>query len=375
MSEIYKSYRVAAVIDLGALENNIGIIRQRAGKSKITAVVKADAYGHGARRVATHIEPYADAFAVAIPEEGIELRDAGISKPILILGETMEAFYPDLFEYSLTPCVFNLCTAEKLNGLAKRKAKILGVQVAVDTGMSRLGFYWKSATENIAKIASLKNLKIEGVYSHLACSDEKLNPYNDLQRERFEKVIRALKRRRIRVPAFHLANSAEIIERGGSYNFVRAGIMLYGLYPSGEVMKIPMLKPVMSLVSHIASLNTLPAGTGVSYGKTYVTNKKTVIATIPVGYADGYPRALSNKGRVIIKGQSALITGRVCMDQFMADVTHIKGCEIGDEVILIGGEGKERITADEIAAICGTINYEIVTGISKRVPRVYIKRG
>ncbi|MDD3947745.1 MAG: alanine racemase [Clostridia bacterium] len=371
-SYLHKEYRVCAVVDLDVIERNVDTIRACSKKAKIMAVVKADAYGHGAVKVAQRIESGVDSFAVAIPEEGIELRRAGITKPILILGETTATFYNALLEYSLTPSVTTLTAAESLAEYAQKKEAELGVQIAVDTGMSRLGFLSRSAVEPIKTISSYKNLKIEGIYSHLACSDCKSDPYTALQRKRFFDFKRRLKRAKIYCHNFHLSNSADILEEGELFDTVRAGIMLYGLYPSAEVARTAELQPAMSLVSHIAYLHTVPKGTGVSYGRTYITQRRTNIATIPVGYADGYPRALSNKARVIIHGQSAPVIGRVTMDQFMVDVTDIKYAREGDEVILMGGDNANRITADELAAHAGTIHYEIVTGISKRVPRVYI---
>lgn len=370
-SELYKNYRVYAGVDLGAVERNIVLCKERAGKAKVMAVVKADAYGHGAAKVARRIEPLADSFAVAVPEEGIELRKSGITKPILILGETPEYHYDSLFEYYLAPTLYTLAAAKKLSSVATGKSAVLGVHIAVDTGMSRLGFYYTEAVGAVGAIASLEGLSIEGVFSHFSCADIKEEPYTLMQRKRFEEVKRGLKRRKIRCHNYHISNSAHIMESGGIMDCVRAGIMLYGLYPSDDIARSIPLEPAMSLVSHIAFLHTKPAGAGVSYGKTYITQGKTKIATIPVGYADGYPRALSNKARVLIHGKSAPVIGRVCMDQFMADVTAISNVRTGDKVILIGGEGENRITADELATLAGTINYEIVTGISKRVPRVY----
>lgn len=370
--QLHKEHRVCAIIDTKALINNVGVIKDRAKYAQIMAVVKSDAYGHGGAGVAITIQDYVNSFAVATPDEGATLRQAGIHKPILVLGGTMQCSYDILLEHSLMPCVYTLAAANSLNEAAESKNKRLDINIVIDTGMSRLGFYWDTAYQNILAIKSLSNLNIKAVYSHLSCADSKDNAYTRLQIERFEKVKKMLKRGGIRIENYHIHNSAGLIQGGYLYDTVRTGILLYGLYPSQDVARLVGLQPVMSIISHISYLHTVPAGSGIGYGATHIVHKKTKVATIPVGYADGYPRLLSNKARVIINNKSAPIIGRVCMEHFMVDITGIKAVKEGDMVILLGGEGTNRITADELAAHAQTINYEIVSGIAQRVPRTFM---
>lgn len=370
--QLHKEHRVCAIIDTGALINNVKAIRDRAKYAQIMAVVKSDAYGHGCAGVAAAIQDYVHSFAVATPEEGAALRKSGIGKPILVLGGAMECSYDILLEHSLMPCIYTLAAAGSLNEAAANKNKRVDIHIAVDTGMSRLGFYWDTAYQNIYEIAKLPNLNIKAVYSHLSCADSKDSAYTRLQIERFEKVKRMLKRVGTRIESYHIHNSAGLIEGGYLYDTVRTGILLYGLYPSQDVARIVGLQPIMSIISHISHLHTVPAGSGIGYGATHIVRKKTKIATVPVGYADGYPRLLSNKARVIINNKSAPVIGRICMEHFMVDVTGFKAVKEGDMVILLGGEGANRITADELAAHAQTINYEIVSGIAQRVPRIFV---
>ena len=372
--ETYK--RVYARINKDALFHNISEIRRKAGSSvKIAAVIKADAYGHGALETARVIDSVADCYAVAVMEEAVSLRENGIKKPIMILGHTSPYFYDDALRYDIALTVYSEDAAVMLSERAARHGRAGKIHIALDTGMSRIGFPLGSESVSaIKRISMLPCIEIEGVFSHFATADEKNKDFSLLQLSRFDEMCENLKRAGVNIPLRHICNSAGIMELPHChYEMVRAGIILYGLYPSDEVDKsIISVKPALELKSHVVNLKTVPAGTGISYGQTYITQKEAKIATIPVGYADGYPRLLSNKGRVLIRGRFAPITGRVCMDQFMVDVTDIPGASMMDEVTLIGRDGENEITADEIARLSDTINYEIVCGIGKRVPRIFV---
>ncbi len=355
-------HRVYAEIDLDAIRHNLVEIKKRAGK-KLLVVIKANAYGHGAKKIAQVAKDYADYFAVATIEEAIQLREDNIANPILILGYVSPEYFSDLVKFDVEQTVFDYESALLL-------AKVGGkAHIAVDTGMGRIGFApTEESVEIIKKIASLEGIKLEGIFTHFSTADEKDKEFTQKQYEIFTGFVKRLEEEGINIPVKHAANSAAIVDLPRfSMDMVRSGIITYGLKPSGDVGDID-IKPALKLKSHVVNVKTVPEGTPISYGRTYVTDCERVIATIPVGYADGYPRALSNKGRVYINGGYAPITGRVCMDQFMVDVTGIGGVKIGDEVCLID----EHVTADEIARIEGTINYETVCKISDRVPRIYI---
>ena len=367
--------RVYAKINKQALFHNISEIRKKVGNTKITAVIKADGYGHGALETARVIDTVADCYAVAVMEEAIQLRENGIKKPIMILGHTSPAFYKDALKYDIALTVFGVDAACKLSEEAKADGKTGKIHIALDTGMSRIGFPVNDeSVSKIKYISELQNTEIVGIFSHFATADEKNKDFSALQLSRFDEMFEKLKDAGVKIPVRHICNSAGIMEFPHCYyEMVRAGIILYGLYPSDEVDKSRIdLKPALELKSHVVNIKTVPAGTGISYGQTYVTEGERKIATVPVGYADGYPRLLSNKGRVLIRGKAAPITGRVCMDQFMVDVTDIDGVSEMDEVTLIGRDNGNEITADDIAKLCGTINYEIVCGIGKRVPRIFV---
>ncbi len=367
--------RVYAKINKDALFHNISEIRKKVGNTKITAVIKADGYGHGAAETARVIDPIADYYAVAVMEEAISLRENAIVKPIMILGHTSPLFYKDALKYDIALTIYSVDAAEKLSEAAKEAGKTGKIHIALDTGMSRIGFQINDeSVSEIKYISELENIEIAGIFSHFATADERNKDFSALQLSRFDSMCEKLKGEGVNIPLRHICNSAGIMELPDCcYEMVRAGIILYGLYPSDEVDKsIISLKPALELKSHVVNLKTVPRGTGISYGLTYVTEGEAKIATIPVGYADGYPRLLSNRGRVLIRGKAAPIVGRVCMDQFMVDVTGIEGISDMDEVTLIGRDGENEITADEIAALCGTINYEVVCGIGKRVPRIFV---
>ena len=368
--------RVAAIIDTNALAKNYMNIRKAADSSAdVMGIIKADAYGHGDIEAAeVLLQNGCRNFGVAIPEEGVRLRENGVSVPILVLGNTFPEYYDDVVHYDLTQTICSFEYAKKLSEAARKQNKTAKIHIKLDTGMGRIGFFADEASaDEIKKISSLDNIEIEGMYTHFALADAKDKTYTALQQKRFDRMTGLLLAKGIKIPVKHWSNSAAIMDLSGHHgDIVRAGIILYGLYPSDEVMKENLaLYPVMSIKSRIAFLKDIPAGEAVSYGCTYKAPGARKIATIPVGYADGYSRLLSNKGRVIINGRYAPIVGRVCMDQFMADVTNIPGTYLGQEVCLMGRQGDAEITADELADLMGTINYEVTCLVSKRVPRIY----
>ncbi len=365
-----------AEINLDNLKKNFLFIRERVKDKKIISVVKADAYGHGAPEIASELEFLgSDYFAVATLEEGIELRIKGISKPILVFGYIFPKQADYILNFSLTPTLYSLDFAKELNKICELTREKVNVHIKIDTGMGRVGILWNEAVGFIKEILKFKNLNIEGLYAHFSSADEKDKTYTKLQFERFMKVIDELEKENIKIPLKHHGNSATVIDLPEYIlDGVRTGISLYGLRPSEEVKKVK-LYPVMSLHSKIIFLKKVPPQTPISYGRTFITKRESLIATLPFGYADGYPRILSNKGEVLYKGRRAKIVGRVTMDQVMIDLTKFKEAKVGDDVIIMGRDGNEEITADEIAKKCKTINYEIVTRIGKRVPRVYIRNG
>lgn len=370
--------RIYATIDLDAVTWNLENMKKNISEdTKIIAVLKADAYGHGAVPIAQHIEslPYIWGMAVACVEEGIELREAGIKKPILILGYTFAEDYPTIIEHDMRPAVFTFEMAQHLSDAAVKMNQTAKIHIKIDTGMGRIGYRdMDEAVPEILKISKLPQIEIEGIFTHFARADENETTPAYIQLEKFQKFIQKLEENGLSIPMKHCSNSAGIIRmKEANMNAVRAGIILYGLYPSDEVEKEPVpLRPVMELKTHISYLKTVEKGTAISYGGTFVTKKETKVATIPVGYADGYCRGLSNKGYVLIHGKKAPIIGRVCMDQFMVDVTEIKDAKILDEVTLLGRDGKEKITLEELGNISGRFNYEFACCISKRVPRIYL---
>jgi|AntRauTorckE6833_2_1112554.scaffolds.fasta_scaffold08254_3 alanine racemase len=365
---------VWAEVNLDNIKFNLKQVKKNIPENtKIMAVVKADGYGHGVIPVAQAVlEAGADRLAVALPEEGKQLRENGFKLPIQILGEVLNNQIPILIENDLIPTISKIDTVERLNELAAKKDINKKIHVKIDTGMGRIGVFPDDAVDFIKKVNSFKNIDIEGIMTHFAKADEKDKSYTYKQWERFKSVIDELKEVDIEIPIKQAANSATIIDLPEfALNMVRPGIMMYGLRPSHEVDESFKLKPALSWKAKIVYLKEVPPGTGISYGATYITKKKAKIATIPMGYADGFSRLLSNKGEVLINGKRAPIRGRVCMDQFMVDITDIDNVNIGDEVVLIGKQGTEEITATEMADLIGTINYEITCDISKRVPRVY----
>jgi alanine racemase len=374
-------FRVAANINLDAICNNILNTRKIVdGNTRIMAVIKADGYGHGAVPIAKALNEInaVDAYGIAIIEEGIELREAGIEKPILILGYTPKEQYKQLIQYDITQAIFQSKAAEDLSNEAVKQNKIAKIHIKIDTGMSRIGFSDTfESVEEIKKIASLEGIYIEGIFTHFACADEDDKTSSYKQLERYLSFVHSLEQEGISIPIKHISNSAGILDiPEAKLDMVRSGISTYGLYPSDCVHKEKLpLYPAMELKTHVSYIKEVEAGVGVSYGSTYVTNKRTSIATIPVGYGDGFPRNLSSKGRVLIHGKSAPIIGRVCMDQFMVDISEIDNVNQGDIVTLVGKDGKESISFEEIAILADSFHYELICNVGKRIPRIYYQNG
>ncbi|MCR5356505.1 MAG: alanine racemase [Lachnospiraceae bacterium] len=370
--------RVVAEVSLEAIENNInnmaGIIKEGTG---ILAVIKADGYGHGALQIAVRLEQIDRVFgyATATAEEAFKLRNGGIRKPILVLGYTFPDNYEEMIRLDIRPTVFKVETARQLSEAARNVGKTCRIHIKVDSGMSRIGVPCNDEGVNTAlEIAGTERLETEGIFTHFARADEDDKSHALLQLDRFNDFTSKCEERGL-IPRFkHCSNSAAILQMPqANMDLVRAGITMYGLWPSGEELKDSIrLEPAMSLKSSIVYIKTLPKGAQISYGGIYVTKKETRVATVPVGYADGYPRSLSNKGYVLIRGRRANILGRVCMDQLMVDVTDIPdACEY-DEVVLLGNSGGLNITAEELGSLSGRFNYELVCEISDRVPRKYV---
>ena len=377
-----KSYsRVYAEINLDAVSHNIAQIEQRIGKdTKIMGVIKADGYGHGAVPIGKELERMESlwGYAVATAEEGEILRRNGLKKPILILGAVFPEKYGILAKNEIRPTVYSMKQAGELERFAEKWGCVLKVHLKIDTGLSRLGFQvTEEAAEELAQIAGMPHIIVEGIFTHFAMADARDKTMAKEQLRQFQKMKEMMSRRGISIPISHCANSAAMIDLPESgMSLVRAGISLYGMWPSGEVRKENLdLQPALSLKSRIVFLKELEPGRTISYGATYETKKRQRIATIPVGYADGYPRSLSNRGYVLIHGKPAPVCGRICMDQFMADVKDIPEAEEGDEVTLVGKDGAREISMEEIGDLSGRFNYEFACDLGKRIPRVYRKEG
>lgn len=373
-------FRVTANVDLDAICNNILNIKKLIKKdTKIMAIIKADGYGHGALSIAKTLDDLGvDAFAIAIIEEGIELRKAGIEKPVLILGYTPKEQYGQLVQYDISQTIFQLNSAIELSDAALKQNKKAKIHIKVDTGMNRIGFFdTEESIEDIKKIASLEGISIEGIFSHFSAADELDKTSAHIQLNRFMKFVNRLEQEGVTIPIKHIANSAGIIDLPeAELDMVRSGIATYGLYPSEFVDKDKLqLTPALEIKAHVSYVKEVGPDNGISYGSTYITNKNTKIATIPVGYGDGYPRQLSSKGRVLIHGKYAPIIGRICMDQFMVDVTEIENVNQGDDVTLLGRDGDGIITIEEIADLANSFNYEVACNVGKRIPRVYYRGG
>ena len=373
--------RIYAAVNLDAVLHNLENMKKNISENtKIIAVLKADGYGHGAVPIAREIQslPYIWGIAVATVEEGMELRNAGIQKPILILGYTYEEDYDTIVREDFRPAVFKKSMAQKLSQAAVKAGKPVNIHIKIDTGMTRIGYRDpKTDVPEILEISRLPGIRIEGLFTHFARADETDSAPAYRQLEKYGEFLKKLETAGLSIPLKHCSNSAGIIRiPEANLDAVRAGVILYGMYPSDEVEKEPVpLKPAMEIKSHIAYIKTVEPGTQVSYGGTYTTQRPTRIATIPVGYADGYARGLSNRGSVLIHGRRAPILGRVCMDQFMVDVTEIPEAKELDEATLLGKDGEDCITMEELGDLSGRFNYEFACCISKRVPRIYIKDG
>lgn len=372
-------YRVKALIDLDAIYGNIERTKEKLSPgTRLLAVIKANAYGHGAVAVSKVLDPLADMYGVAVVEEGIELRKSGCDKPILILGTVPAEQYKDALAYHITPTLYTYDMAVEYRKEARRQNCTGKAHIKLDTGMGRIGFLPnEESIDVIEKICRLSDIEIEGCFTHMARADEKEREATKKQFETYLWFTEELKKRGITFKIQHLANSASIMGYSELHmDMVRSGISTYGIYPSDEVDKSNLLlKPAMSIKARISYIKTLPAGSPVSYGGTYVTKEDVRVATVPVGYADGYPRALSGKADVLVHGRRAPVIGRVCMDQFMVDVTKIKDVSAGDWITLMGKEGEEEITVEELSYMAGSFPYEFVCGISLRVPREYYFRG
>lgn len=371
-------FRTQAKIDLDAVEYNYNNTRAKLPQGcKLLGVIKADAYGHGAVELARFLENKCDFFGVACIEEAVELKKADIKTPILILGYVAPAFYDLVVKYDIRIPVFSYDTAKALSDEAVKQGKTVPFHFCIDTGMSRIGFQVNEGSVDICKeICALPNIEAEGLFSHFATADESDLTRALAQREKYKAFVEMLENRGIQIPIKHLNNSAGIMNFDEYFDMCRMGIILYGLYPSEEVDKSLLnIKPVMSWLTHISHIKTLEPGREVSYGGTFKITEPRVIATIPVGYADGYPRCLSNKGRVIINGQYAPIVGRVCMDQFMVDVTDIDGAELDSTVTLVGKDGDAELSMEEVSNSAYSFNYELPCRVARRVPRTYYKDG
>jgi len=365
-----------AEIDCDKVEHNLRQVRAAVGPDvKIMGVVKADAYGHGAKAVSKSLlHAGADCLAVASLEEAVELRDAGVDTEILILGFTQTGWVSDVVAGGFIQTVYHLGLARALSAEAVRQNKTARVHLKIDTGMSRIGVNPESALHLIREISSLEAVELEGLYTHFSCADEPDDEITEQQLDRFKILEGVLEENNIKIPVLHAANSAALLKYPATrLDMVRPGIVLYGLAPS-TAMKTPefQFKPVMTIKSTIVELKTVPPGTRVSYGGTFVTERPTRLATLPAGYADGFSRKLSNRGRVLVNGREAPIVGNVCMDFMMVDVTDVPGVKVDDDAVLVGSHGEREISMDEIAEITGTINYEVASLIGKRVHRVFV---
>ena len=363
-------------IDLDIIQKNFDAVREKAGVP-VMAVVKADAYGHGAIQVARLLQDQCAFFGVSSMLEAMELRQAGLHTPILILGHTPTRAFPNAIREGIRPTIYRYEDAEALSQAAQALGITAPFHIAVDTGMSRIGFQATEADADVcARITRLPGLKAEGLFSHFATAD-----CQDLSRSRkqaalFDAFDAMLRRRGLEIPIRHLDNSAGLMNFPNHYEMVRSGIITYGMYPSSQVdPALLALEPALQWVSRVTHVKTLAPGREISYGGTFVTDRPTVVATVPVGYADGYRRSLSGKFHVLIKGKKAPILGRICMDQMMVDVTDIPGVSVEDRVVLVGRYGEECITMEQISAAADRFNYEFVCGISRRVPRIYVSGG
>ena len=373
--------RVYARVDLDAIAYNMEQMKQRIGEgAQIIAVIKMDGYGHGAVPIAEMFEEnnYIWGYATASLEEATALRKEGIKKPILVLGCIFPEQYEEMILNDIRATVYMKETAEGISKAAAALGRKVRIHIKVDTGMGRLGFLPDTdSVKAIREISSLPNIELEGMFTHFAKADETDKSYTYKQHEKFVWMKDALEAEGADITYYHCDNSAGIIDFPDmKHNLVRAGISTYGMYPSDEVsQKAVDLKPALELISHVTYVKEVEAGTSISYGGTFTAPKRMKVATIPVGYGDGYSRGLSNKADVLIRGRRARILGRVCMDQFMVDVTDIPDVRFMDQAVLIGFDGEEHIPVEELSGLCGRFNYEFVCCLGRRIPRVYIQKG
>ena len=376
---VYDTLRTWCEIDLSAMLHNFMAARRHLpDKVLLAAVIKANAYGHGAVEAAKLLEGKADRFAVAMTDEAVELRKAGIETPIFLLAPTPESDFEAIARYDIEAAVPSFEYGQALCAYGAAHGKDIPYHVALDTGMGRIGFACtKESLDEIEALSKLPGGKLLGVFSHYAKADSADKSYAIEQTKRYKAFTEAMERRGIHIPLKHLDNSAGLIEMPNKFDMVREGIILYGLKPSNEVdlSLIGGVRGVMALRSHISFLKTVSAPTPVSYGCTYVAQPGTRVATVCAGYADGVNRLLSNRGQVLVSGQRCPIIGRVCMDQFMIDVTGVPEAQVGDTVTILGRDGDEEITADDVADLVGTIGYEVTCLVTPRVPRVYLEDG
>lgn len=366
-------------VNLDHIEHNLQELGRHIGpETRIMAVVKANGYGHGAVLTArTALEAGASSLAVASPEEGVELRLAGVSDPILVFGYSPPEAVPVLQKYNLTPTILDFAAAQHLSESFAGSTNPMPVHLKVDTGMGRVGVAFSEAVEVITAISRLPGLYLEGLYTHLASAEEEDTASTEEQLSRFDEIIEACRLRELEIPVVHAANSAAAIAfPRARYDLVRPGISIYGSYPSPFIEKYGVsLIPALSFKSRIVFLKEVPAGLPIGYGATYRTKNKALIATVPVGYADGYMRSFSNAGLVLVGGREVPVVGRVCMDQIMINVSNVEEVSPGDEVVIYGVQEEARITVDKAAGITGTNSYELLCAISERVPRYYINKG
>lgn len=374
-----KYYRVYANVNLDAIVSNIEEIKKNISQdTKIIAVVKADGYGHGAIPIAKTLSDYVYGFAAATVDEAVMLRENGVDKPIIILGFCAYHEFANLVSHDITATIFDYESAQHLSSMAKTLGKVAKCHIKIDTGMHRIGFEPNEKSVKVIKrIKKLPNLELEGIFTHFATADEKEKDRAMKQFDKFTHFIDMLKENDIEFALKHCSNSAAIIDMPqANLDLVRSGITTYGLYPSDEVNKDRVkLVPALELKSHVVMVKDVKKGEGIGYNLTYVTKQVTKVATISIGYGDGYPRTLSSKGYVLIRGKRAPILGKVCMDQMMVDVTGIEDVSVNDEVTLIGKDGEECISVEEIANLAGSFNYEFICGLGKRIPRNYYRGG
>ena len=370
-------HRCFVAVDLGAIEENLAQMQSHMAPGvKTMAVVKANAYGHGSIRVARHIEQKVDYFAVAGMEEALALRNGGITKPVLILSYTDPVCYNDLIDNNIAATIYNEEEAKRLSAVAVSKGKKATVHVAVDTGMGRIGFApTQQSADAVARIAQLPGIDLEGVFSHYACADSADKTDKNEQTQLFDRFIAMLQQRDLQIPIKHICNSAGAMEPDKQYDMCRLGIALYGLYPSGEMGRHIQLRPAMEVVSHVVHVKDVPAGFKIGYGHIYTAPADRTIATVSIGYADGYNRCLTGVGYVLIRGKKAPVVGKVCMDLIMVDVTDIADVQTGDEAVILGRSGDAEVTAEELGEMSHSFHYEVICNYMSRMPRIYYHNG